>query len=398
MRSQHEATKNAKFMEREAKVISTVNAREQFPILARKVFLNSCSKGALSVDVRRAYAQYLEDWECQGSPWELWMHKLEQARHLFAGLIHAAPEEVAVVTSVSQAVSSLASALSFAGPRNKVIVSDFEFPTVAQIWHAQEPHGATVVHVPASGHRIPLERYADLIDERTALVSIAHVCYRNGVKQDVQAITEIAHSKGALVLLDGYQSLGTVSVDVKALDVDFLVAGALKYLLGSSGLAWLYVRPGLLEQLTPTTGGWFSQADIFAMDIYANAPAASARRFEAGTPPVPNLYAAVAGLQLIEAVGIDTIEQRIRTLTDAIKTGAMRRGLNLVTPADPAGHGALIAIRAHQVDALVRRLEDADIITSSRDGNLRISPHFYNDLEDVARLLDVLGKYRDLLV
>ena len=372
--------------------------RRRFPILQSKVYLNSCSKGALSLDVRRAYEQYLDDWEQLGSPWELWVNKLEQVRALFGSLISAGTEEIAVATSVSQAVSSLASAIDFGGLRSKIVVDDFAFPAVAQIWHAQAARGAQVVHVPAAGSSIPLSRYEELIDERTALVSLAHVCYRNGVKQDAAAIAEIAHRKGALVLLDAYQSLGAEPVDAKALNVDLLVGGDLKYLLGSTGVAWLYARKELLSSLFPTSGGWFTQANIFAMDIYHHTPSPSARRFEAGTPPVPSLYAASAGLQIIREIGLPAIAAQIRTLTDAIKSSAMRRGFRLATPADPAGHGPLIAIRAHRVDLLVKRLEQQGIITSSRDGNLRVSPHFYNTVADVDRLFAALDTQRDLLV
>jgi selenocysteine lyase/cysteine desulfurase len=201
--------------------------RERFPIFKQKVYLNSCSQGALSLDVRAAYGQYLEDWDCQGSPWELWVQRTEAARHAFAGLVNAEPDEVAVTTSVSASISARASALDFGGERNKVVVSDFEFPTVGQIWHAQEARGARVEHVRAAGHSVPLERFADAIDERTKLVSITHVCYRNGARLDVPAIVEMAHQKGALVLLDSYQALGTMPVDVKKLQVDFLVGGVL---------------------------------------------------------------------------------------------------------------------------------------------------------------------------
>jgi selenocysteine lyase/cysteine desulfurase len=372
--------------------------RQRFPILQSKVFLNSCSKGALSLDVRQAYQQYLDDWEQLGSPWELWVHKLEQVRHLFAGLIGAGQEEVAVATSVSQAVSSVASAFDFRGPRNKIVVDDFAFPAVAQVWHAQAARGAQVVHVPAAGNSIPLSHYEDRIDERTALVSLAHVCYRNGVKQDAAAIAQIAHRKGALVMLDAYQSLGAEPLDVKAMRVDLLVGGALKYLLGSSGLAWLYVRKDLLSSLFPTSGGWFTQANIFAMDIHHHSPSPSARRFEAGTPPVPNLYAGIAGLQIIREIGMPAIAAQVRALTDAIKSNAMRRGFRLATPADPTRHGPLVAIRSHRVELLVKRLEQGGIITSSRDGNLRISPHFYNTCEDIDRLFAALDTQRDLLV
>lgn len=377
---------------------SMSSIRLRFPIFQDKVYLNSCSQGALSCDVKDAYNAYLADWDDKGSPWEYWVERMEAARHAFAGLVNAQPDEIAVTTSVSAAVSALASAFDFSGERSKVVVSDFEFPTVAQVWHAQEQRGARVVHVPAAGNTIPVQRFADAIDERTAIVSITHVCFRNGSRLDVPAIVELAHQKGALVLLDSYQALGTFPIDVKELKVDFLVGGALKYLLGSAGLAFMYVRAGLTALLTPTVGGWFTQENIFAMDIYRNRFSPTARRFEAGTPPVPNIYAGLAGIKLIGSIGLETIEHHIGELTGAIKEGAMRRGFNLVTPVDPRRHGALITLRSHKADLLVKWLENGGIITSSRGDNLRISPHIYNDLSDVNRLMDCLTHHRELLV
>ncbi|MCL4302365.1 MAG: aminotransferase class V-fold PLP-dependent enzyme [Anaerolineae bacterium] len=375
-----------------------MSIRDRFPILQKKVYLNSCSQGALSLDVKQAYETYLDDWDEKGSPWEVWMERGEAARQAFAGLIHAGPDEVAVCTSVSAGVSALASALDFSGERNKVVVSDFEFPTIGQIWHAQERRGARVVHVPAAGNIIPTERFAEAIDERTKIVSITHICYRNGSRLDVPAIVELAHRQGALVLLDSYQALGTFPIDVKALQVDFLTGGTLKYLLASAGLAYLYVRKDLIPTLQPTTLGWFSQDNIFAMDIYANTPSPTARRFEAGSPPVPNIYAGLAGINLIQSIGLNKIEAHLHELTGAIKEGALRRGFTLVTPPDPAQHGALITLRSHDVTQLVRRLEEGGIITSSRDNNLRISPHIYNNMADVSRLMDCLTEHKELLV
>ena len=372
--------------------------RNHFPIFSEKVYLNSCSQGALSVDVSQAYRQYLRDWQELGSPWELWVDKLEDTRHAFAGLINANADEIAVTASVSDAVASLAGALDFSGPRNKIVGTDFDFPTTAQIWHAQAARGAQVVHVAAAGNILPPERFADAIDERTLLVSVPHVCYRNGSLADVASIVEIAHAKGALVLLDAYQSLGTMPLDVAELNVDFLTAGVLKYLLGSPGLGYLYVHKAQLAGLDPTTTGWFAQADIFAMDIYAHTPSPTARRFEGGTPPVPCLYATPVGIRLVQEVGLAQIQNHVRTITDAIKHEAMRRGFNIASPVDPMRHGALVALRSHKVDLLVKWLADEGIIVSSRDDNLRISPHFYNNLEDVERLMAALAKHKSLLV
>ena len=375
-----------------------MSLRERFPIFQKKTYLNSCSQGALSLDGQLAYAQFLRDWEELGSPWELWVEKLEATRHAFAGLINAEADEVAVTGSVSHGVSALASGLDFRGKRNKVVVSDFEFPTIGQIWQAQTQRGAHVVTVPAAGNSIPLERFADAIDDETLLVAITHVCYRNGVMLDVPAIVELAHRKGALVLLDAYQTLGTMPIDVKALQVDFLAGGTLKYLLASSGQAYLYVRKELLPTLQPTAIGWFAQANIFAMDHTAHTPSPTARKFEAGSPPAPNLYATLAGIKLVQSIGLARIQREVREITSAIKEGAMRRGWNLVSPVDPQKHGALITLRSHKVDLLVKWLAADGIIVSSRDHNLRISPHFYNTQADVNHLIDCLTKHKQLLV
>lgn len=374
--------------------------REHFPIFKETVYLNSCSQGALSIEVRSAYEQYLRDWAELGSPWELWLERQEALRTDFAQFTGAAPDAVAMTASVSAGISALASALDFSGQRTRIVVSDFDFPTVGQIWHAQARRGAEVVHVPpdATGQQIPLAHFAHAIDERTRLVCIPHVCYFNGAMLDVAAIIELAHARGAWVLLDSYQALGTMPVDVASLGVDFLVGGTLKYLLGSPGLAFLYARPELISQLAPSCMGWLSQADIFAMDGHRNEPAPNARRFEAGSPPVPGIYAAQAGIELVQSIGVERIAAHIRELTGAIQEGAQQHGFSLATPTDPAHRGALVALRSLDVAQLVARLSEQGIITSSRDGNLRVSPHFYNTLDDVDRLMAVLVKHRDLLV
>ncbi|RMF94300.1 MAG: aminotransferase class V-fold PLP-dependent enzyme [Nitrospinota bacterium] len=372
--------------------------RSRFPIFRQKIYLNSCSQGALSLDVRAAYEAYLHDWETQGSPWEYWVERYEAVRAAVAQLLNADPGEIALLTSVSAAVSALASSLDYSGSRNKIVVDDFAFPTVAQIWHAQERRGARVVHVPVSGHTIPLESFARVVDEQTLLVSLSHVHFCTGAKQDIEAITTLAHRWGAMVLLDAYQSLGTTPVDVRRLPVDFLVSGTLKYLLASPGLAFLYVRHDRIPALIPTVTGWFAQEDIFAMDIYRNVPASTARRFEAGTPPVPSLYAALAGLDIIQRIGPAAIESHIAELTSHLITGALCQGYRIVTPLCPERHGALITLRSHDVATLVTRLAGHNLIVSSRDQNLRISPHFYNTHDDIEQLLTALEANRKLLI
>ena len=372
--------------------------RHRFPIFDRLVYINSCSQGALSDAVREAYGRYLADWDEHGAPWEYWVDQLEAARRSVAGLLNAPEDEVAVTTSVSAGVSAIASGLSFENGRDKVVVSNFEFPTIGQIWHAQERRGASIVHVPAEPDAtIPLERFEAAIDEQTALVAITHVCFRNGSRLDVAGVIELAHERGALVLLDAYQSVGSIPVDVKALDCDFLAGGVLKYLLGSAGLAFLYCRRDLVEQIEPTATGWFADRNIFEMDIHDYSPAPTARRFEAGTPPIPAIYAGIAGIELMQEVGIEETEAHVRELNALLFAGLDELGAQVVTPRAPEQRGALVCVPSNDVDRLVAELAAGGVVTSSRDDNLRISAHCYNTAEDVSMVLDLLGRSRSLL-
>ena len=265
-----------------------MDVRARFPIFERLTYINSCSQGALSDAVRRSYEDYLRDWDEKGAPWDYWVERTETARAAFAELINAEPDEIAVTTSVSAGVASLASGLRFAR-RSKVVLTELEFPTIGQIWHAQESRGARVTHVEPG-------EFEPAIDEDTLLVSTTHVSYRTGAMIDVEGVVELAHARGALVLLDAYQTVGSLPIDVNELGVDFLAAGTLKYLLGSAGLGFFYARRDAIERVRPTATGWFADEDIFAMDIHDYSPSPTARRFQSGTPPVPSIYAGIAGI------------------------------------------------------------------------------------------------------
>jgi len=310
-------------------------------------------------------------------------------------VLGAAADEIAVTASASAGLNALASAFDFRAPRNKVVVSDFEFPTNAQIWHAQEPRGARIVHVPrTTDGYIPLESFARLIDEQTQLVAVTHVCFRNGARLDIPGIVHLAHERGARVLLDCYQAVGGLTVDVKKLDVDFAVGGMLKYLLGTAGIGFLYVRESLIPTLTPTHSGWFAQEDIFAMDITANRPAMNARRFEAGTPAVVNCYAAEAGLKIILEVGTGAIEERVRALTRRCMMGLESIGWASVTPAADERRGPMVCVPARDTAQLFPTLMERDIVTSFRDNNIRATVHFYNSDDDIDRLVAALETCR----
>jgi selenocysteine lyase/cysteine desulfurase len=369
--------------------------RDRFPIFEHTTYINSCSQGALSTDVREAYEAYLAGWDEHGAEWEHWVERAEAARAAFARLVGARPDEVAVVTSVSQAVSAVVSALDLER-RPRIVVSEFEFPTVGQIAHAQELRGAEVVHVrPEADGTIPAERFAEVVDERTAIVCCTAVSYRTGYRLDVAEVARIAHDAGALCLADSYQAAGSVPLEVSELGVDFLTAGTVKYLLASAGLAFLYVRSGLLGELLPTQTGWFADEDIFEMQIARYRPHGSARRFDAGTPPVPNIYAGLAGLALIERAGVEAVARHVRGLNERLLAGLDELGATVATPR--SSYGALVCVASTDPQALVAELAEERIVTSSRDRNLRISSHLYNVDEDVDRVVDSLARHRALL-
>jgi selenocysteine lyase/cysteine desulfurase len=374
------------------------SARAEFPIFEHTTYANSCSQGALANRVRAATEAWLSGWDENGAEWEFWVERNEAARAAFAGLLHADPDEVAVTTSVSQGVSALVSALDLAGERNRIVISEYEFPTVGQIAHAQELRGAEVVHVrPDEGGRISLERWAEAIDERTALVCCTAVSFRSGHRHDVTAIAELAHARGALVLADSYQAVGSVELDVRTLGADVVTGGTVKYLLGSAGLGFMWLRGSLLHALLPTQTGWFADEDIFAMSIEDYSPHATARRFDSGTPPVPSLYPGVAGMELIAEIGVPAIEAHVGALVERLFAGLDELGASTVTPRREGEHGALVCVVSTDPSALVASLAKERIVTSTRDTSLRVALHLYNVEEDVDRILEALARNRRLL-
>jgi selenocysteine lyase/cysteine desulfurase len=372
--------------------------RGEFPIFESATYLNSCSQGALSHRVREAVETWLAGWDANGAEWDFWVGRNEEFRAGVAELLHAGVDDVAVTTSVSQGVSALVSALPLDGERNRIVISEYEFPTVGQIAHAQERRGAEVVHVlPGADGAIGVEHFAEAIDERTALVCCTALSYRSGHRHDVPAIAATAHEAGALVLADSYQACGVVELDVRSLGADAVTGGTVKYLLGTAGLGFMWVRPELHETLVPTQTGWFADEDIFAMSIADYSPHRSARRFDSGTPPVPALYAGVAGLSLVAEAGVSAIQEHVLALGARLLDGLAELGATVVTPREPARRGPLVCVRSTDVASLVAALADERIVVSSREDKLRISMHLYNVEEDVDTVLAALARHRELL-
>ena len=369
--------------------------RSRFSIFQRKIYLNSCSQGALSDAVQAGLEDYIAGWHEQGSPWETWMNRYEVARTAFAQFINASPDEVAIVTSASAGINSVASALNFR-ERKKVVMGEFEFPTMGHIWLAQRVRGAEVQFVSAEGNCIPAVNYEKMVDRNTLIVPLTHVCFKNGFRSEVKAITQIARRSGALVMLDDYQDCGTRPVDVKALDLDFFVTGTLKYLLGPPGLAFMYVRKELISSLVPTVTGWFAQTNPFAFDPQHIDLSPTARRFESGSPAVPNVYAALPGFQMLQEIGMENVAGHINTLTQSLLSCARDLGIRTKTPADSAG--PLVVLQCQDSNAMVQKFAESDIVASNRHDGLRISFHVYNTMDDVQAVAGVLKKNIDLMV
>lgn len=373
--------------------ISTIRSR--FPILREKTYLYNCSQGALSDAAETGMRGYMESWRTSNAPWNDWIEAYDAMRAEFARFVNASPDEIAVLTSASAGINAIASALDFAA-RPKVVMGEYEFPTMGQIWLAQQQRGAQIEFLQGSENTIPLDEYQRSIDNRTAIVPLSQVSFINGFRADVGAITKIAHDRGALVFLDGFQDCGTRPVDVKEHDIDFYVTGTLKYLLGPPGLAFLYVKRPLVELLNPTVTSWMAQRDVFAYNTQKLDPAPEARRFEGGSPPMPNIYAARPALRLLIEVGMENVAGQIARLTRRFLEGT--RALGIASKTADNSLGPLVVLRSTDPSALVDKLTQRGVIVSARQDGVRFSFHVYNNLTDVHQTLTVLEENLPLLV
>jgi selenocysteine lyase/cysteine desulfurase len=367
--------------------------RTRIPLLADFIPLNNCSQAPQLDVTREAGEAYLESWNRAGMDWDAWMHETYLAKVEFARLINASPDEVAVCSSVSEATSSVASAL-LPSERPKVVVSEAEFPSVGHVWLAHRKYGLQIDWACLSGETMRLEAYEEAVDEQTLLVSAAHAYYQNGSVQDVSALARLAHDRGALLYVDAYQTAGVEPIDVKAMDVDFLATGNLKYLLGVPGIAFLYVRPELADRLEPAVTGWFGRKDPFAFTVKDLTWAGTAARFDTGTPPVFNAYVSRAGMAVINELGAGNIRAWTRRLSQRLIEGGRDRGFVLhgtddVTRKTPSTAFICPQGDSHRVEAL---LLAEGVIASARGPVIRLAPHFYSTEEECDLALDALQR------
>lgn len=366
--------------------------RGRIPLLRHAIPMNNCSQAPLTDATTQAAESFLASWNSQGMDWDRWMEEVAMARRDFAYLIGAPAETVAAVTSVSHATAAIASACNFGTTRRRVVASALEFPTVGHVWLAQEAAGADVCWVPARDGTCELDDYARLIDERTVIVSAAHAYFLNGCVQDVGAIARLAHDHGALLYVDAYQSLGAMPVDVRALDLDFLAGGTLKFLMGTPGIAFLYVRPELIERLHPRVTGWFGRENPFAFDPRTLDWSPTARRFETGTPAIFSAYVSRAGLAMLQEVGLEQIGAWNGVLSHRLVEGGLARGLTLHGPGTARAKAPTTAfVVPGDSHAIERGLRRRGVIASARGPVVRLAPHFYSSIEDVDHALDALA-------
>ncbi len=372
--------------------------RDSFPILATTSYLVNHSLGAMPAAARHELRRYADEWGSRGvQAWsEGWWETPVTVGDELAPIVGAPPGSIAMVQNVTVAQAVIASCFSMNGPRNRVVFSELNFPSVMYTWH--NVRGAHIVTVRSwDGVTVPTETFLASIDERTAVVPLSHVLFKSAFVQDALAITDRAHEVGALVVLDCYQSAGTLPFSVSELGVDFAVGGSVKWLCGGPGAGWLYVRPDLHESLEPRLVGWQGDRAPFAFRPGPIDYASGIWRFLSGTPNVPALYAARAGYRILHEAGIEAIRGKSLQMTQRIIDMADELDIPVNSERSPELRGGTVTLDVGDEDRVAAALADRRVVVDARpDAGIRVGPHFYNNEEDLARLreglVDILGR------
>ena len=370
--------------------------REEFPITRDLLYLNNCSLTPLPRSGRERIERFAREWsELGGRAWyDHWIGEYEALRDDIAAVLGAVRDEIAIEPNVSAGLVGVASTIDYA-KRPKVVVADLDFPTDGHAFHAVADRGARVEFVRSPDRvRVPLELFERVVDERTSAVCTGHVYFTTGWIQDVQALAEICHRKGAVLVVDAYQSIGAFPFDVHASGVDYLVGGTLKWLMGGPGIAFLYARREIAERARPSAVGWWGVMDPFAFDVEHLAYGTGARRFEYGTPAVAAIYAARAGLALLAEIGVDTVRERHMHLSQRLVDGAVAQGWTVRCPLVAAERTAIVTLEHPDPQRVVDTLRARGIICDSRPGLIRLSPHYFNTEQEMDRALELLAPLR----
>lgn len=373
--------------------------RREFPILGESVYLISHSLGAMPKKTYQRLNEYADMWATRGvRAWaEGWWDMPATVGDQLGQIIGADPGTVVMHQNVSICQSLILSCFEPKPERNKIVYSELNFPSVMYVYEAHARNGALRIETVKSddGITVPLERMLAAIDEETLLVPFSHVLFKSAFLQNARAITERAHEVGAMVVLDTYQSAGTVPFNVKDLNVDFATGGSVKWLCGGPGAGYLYVRPDLHEQLQPKATGWMAHESPFAFDTEMKY-ARSVNRFLHGSPAIPALYAAQSGYEIINQIGVDAIRQKSTRQTTLIIDLAEEAGFEVTSPKDPEQRGGTVTVAHEQAAAITKELVRREFIVDYRPGaGVRISPHFYTTDEELHLVIEEMKKIRD---
>lgn len=365
--------------------------RDEFPILRTKAYLNTCSLAPLARRVRAAQERFLDEWDSMGSTawYSHWLDALDALRGKVARVIGARKDEIALAPSVSVALSSIASSLDY-GKRRKVVLSEVDFPTVGAQW-AVKPHVERVI-LPAPDRIVtPPEAFEAALDDTCAAVATSHVVYLSGAIQDIARVARTARARGALSIIDAYQATGQLPTDVHAAGVDVLLTGGLKWLLGGTGIAFVYVRRDKIADLRPTIAGWFGNSRQWEFDPGSFEYHGDARRFELGTTANAAVYAASAGIDIVLKIGVERLRERTTELVDDLADRVVDAGLELKTPSASNERAGIVMVESRDPRKAIGVLGKSGVVADYRHDRVRISPYFYNTPEDNARAVDVLG-------
>ena len=372
--------------------------RSEFPILERTTYMISNSLGAMPRGVYDSAREFCDVWATRGvRAWEeKWWMMSREAGDEVAAIMNAPSGTVSVHQNVTTAQAIVASCFDFSGKRNKVVYSDMNFPSIMYFWEAQQSRGARVHMVKTDdGIHVPTERLLDAIDEQTLIVPVSHVVFRSSFIKDAKAIIDKAHRVGAHVVLDTFQSLGNVPVDVQALNADFTTGGVLKWLCGGPGTGYLYVRPDLGKKLEPKLTGWFAHENPFGFEIGPTRYGAPPYKFMQGTANIPALYTALPGLKMIREIGVDRIREKSKKMTARLIELARQRGWRVNSPSDPDRRGGTVVIDMpnSSSEAVCNELLRRDVLVDWRPkAGVRFSPHFYNTMEEIDRAFSTVDE------
>lgn len=370
--------------------------REEFPILEKTVYLINNSLGAMPRAVYDNLKLYADTWATRGiRAWEEgWWEFIGAIGNILADIIHARKNTVSMHQNVTIAEAVALSCFDFKGKKNKIIYSDMNFPSIMYLYQARIPDGARIEIVKSEdGITIPTEKMVAAIDDETLLVPISHVLFKSAYIQEIEPIIEKAHACGAHVVLDTYQSVGAVPLDVQKLNVDFAVGGSIKWLCGGPGAAYLYVRPDLAEKLQPRLTGWMAHQQPFSFEPEMRFTENIAFKFLNGTPHLPALYTVKAGYEIIREVGVETIRKRSLKLTEQIIQRAQQYGFKINSPLDAERRGGTVVVQMENSQQISKELLKRDFLIDWRpNAGIRISPHFYNTEEEVDAIMEEMKK------